>query len=111
LATHTQRDAVAATPAYSVDDPQFSPDGTHIVFERMQRGDGPRALFVADLSGASVRRLTAWTLNAGDNPDWSPDGRWILFRTHELHDGRQSQVDVVHTDGSGLRQLTHFKSA
>jgi TolB protein len=111
LATQTQRDVVVATPAYSVDDPQFSPDGTHIVFEKMRRGDGPRALFVVDLTGADVKRLTAWRLNAGDNPDWSPDGRWILFRTHELHDGRQSQVDVIHPDGSGLRQLTHFKPA
>jgi TolB protein len=109
LATHTQRVVVTATPRYTVDDPQFSPAGTRIVFEKMLREDAPRALFVVDLTGEDVRRLTAWRLNAGDNPDWSPDGKWILFRTHELHDGRQSQVDIIHSDGSGLRQLTHFK--
>jgi Tol biopolymer transport system component len=109
LATHTQRVVVTATPNYIVSDPQFSPDGTRIVFEKILRSDGPRALFTVDMSRAHVRRLTAWTLNAGDNPDWSPDGRWILFRTHELHDGKQSQVDVIHPDGSGLRQLTRFK--
>ena len=109
LATHTQRVVVTATPNYIVSDPQFSPDGTRIVFEKILRADGPRALFTVDVSGAHVRRLTAWTLDAGDNPDWSPDGRWILFRTHELHDGKQSQIDVIHPDGSGLRQLTRFK--
>lgn len=109
LATHKQRAVVTAPLRYTVDDPQFSPDGTRIVFEKMLREDAPRALFVVDLTGSDARRLTAWRLNAGDNPDWSPDGSWILFRTHELHDGKQSQIDVVHPDGSGLRQLTHFK--
>jgi Tol biopolymer transport system component len=91
--------------------PQFSPDGRHIVYERANSSrsnpGGKRALFVVDVASGAQRRITAWALDDGDNPDWSPDGNWILFRSH-VDDGQTSNVYVVHPNGSGLEQLTHF---
>ena len=49
-------------------------------------------------------------MRAGDHPDWSPDGRWILFRSPDNGDFLNSQLHVIHPDGSGLRQITHVSS-
>jgi Tol biopolymer transport system component len=91
--------------------PQFSPDGSRLVYEHANssRGTpaGKRALFVVDVASGSQKQLTPWSLGAGDNPDWSPDGKWILFRSH-VDDPGVSNVYVVHPDGGGLTQLTHF---
>jgi len=92
-------------------DPQVSPDGRRIVFERdnvrdAQPSDGI-ALWILDLPSGREHRVTPYPLRAGDTPDWSPDGRRILF-----HDNVAGPSDVssnlytIHPDGSGLRQLT-----
>lgn len=74
-----------------------------------QPSDHPQAIFVANVDGTGVHRVTPWSLGAGDNEDWSPNGKWILFRSYEEVEGKQSQIYLSHPDGSGLRQLTHFK--
>jgi Tol biopolymer transport system component len=89
----------------------FSPDGKRFVYERanspLSKPALHRALFVASSDGSDDHRITPWALDAGDNPDWSPGGNWILFRTHEDAD-RNTNIAIVHPDGSGFRQLTHF---
>ena len=92
-------------------DAQLSPDGKRLLFVRDNRGalkpkDG-KAIYVATNRGKAPRRVTPWNLGGGDNPDWSPDGKWILFRSNEELVA-QPQVYVIHPDGTGLRQLTHF---
>jgi TolB protein len=91
--------------------PQFSPDGSHIVYEHANSSRsqpaGKRALFVVDTAAGNERRIIPWSLGGGDNPDWSPDGKWILFRSH-VDDGQTSNVYVVHPNGTGLAQVTHF---
>jgi Tol biopolymer transport system component len=96
---------------YSVTDAQLSPDGKRLLFVRHNQAalkpkDG-RAIYVATNRGKAARRVTPWNLGGGDNPDWSPDGKWILFRSDEELVA-QSQIYVIHHDGTGLRQLTHF---
>lgn len=94
----------------SLQDPQFSPTGKQIVFTHVvEPKENSRALFVVNVDGTGVRRLTPWSLQAGDNPDWSPDGKWVLFRSFEDVDNRQSQIYLIHPDGSGLKQLTNYK--
>jgi TolB protein len=97
---------------YTVSDSQFSPDGKRLLFVRENRGalkpKNGQAIFVAKADGTGTRRVTPWSLGAGDNPDWSPDGKWILFRSNTNSD-KQSQIYVMHPDGSGLKQLTEFK--
>lgn len=108
-----RRRALVHSQPYTADFmwPQFSPDGKQLLYERdnSSRGApaGMKALFVVDMTSGAQRRITPWSLSAGDNPDWSPDGQWILYRSHH-DDGGVSNVELVHPDGTGLKQLTHF---
>ena len=92
--------------------PQMSPDGRFIVFELVNSPlRKPRlghALFVMNADGTHLRRITPWSLNAGDNPDWAPDGSRILFRSNQEVDDERSQYFTVRPDGSDLTQITHF---
>ena len=90
----------------------FSPDGSRFVYFRenspLTKPVGAHALFVARADGSGQRRITPWSLDAGDSADWSPNGRLILFRSH-VGGAEQSQIYVVRPDGSGLRPLTRIK--
>jgi TolB protein len=92
--------------------PVFSPDGTRLVYVRsnspLAKPPLTHALFVARADGSRQRRITPWSLDAGDNPDWSPDGRLIVFRS-PASSFEGSQVYVVRPDGTGLQQLTRFE--
>jgi TolB protein len=92
--------------------PVFSPDGKQIVFERTASTFTSHAhqlaVFVVGADGSNPRRLTPWAENAGDNPDWSPDGKWILFHNHVDDTRHQSQIFLIHPNGGGRKQLTHF---
>jgi TolB protein len=88
-----------------------SPDGTEIAFRRLNSplvapANGI-AVFVMRVDGTHLRRITPWTLRAGDHPDWSPNGQWILFRSNEDNNFLNSQLYVIHPDGSHLHQVTH----
>jgi len=89
--------------------PQFSPDGRRIVFARhnswLARPAGGTALFAVGVDGSHLRRLTAWSLNAGGHADWSPDGRRILFRTLGGDGGR---LFTIGADGRDVRLVTRM---
>ena len=93
--------------------PVFSPNGRQLVFERhvssFAKPAGKHAVFVIGLDGSGVRRLTPWADDDGDNPDWSPNGKWIIFHSHVDDATRQSQYFLIRPDGSGRRQITHFR--
>lgn len=92
--------------------PNFSADGSQLVYVRanspLAEPVGAHALFVARADGSGQRRITPWSLDAGDHPDWSPTGKLILFRSYD-GGAKQSQIYVVRPDGKGLRPLTRFK--
>jgi len=111
LRTRRPRTLLHGTEEIGYSDAQLAPDGKHLSFVETQTSPRHRqAIFVADNSGASPRRITAWALTAGDDPDWSPDRTWLLFRSHEDQQGVQSQIYRVHPDGTSLQQLTHAAS-
>ncbi|MFI7599330.1 TolB family protein [Actinoplanes sp. NPDC049681] len=92
-------------------DPQWSPNGRTIVFERDNVRDATPAdgiaLWTVDLVSRREHRLTPWSLRAGDTPDWSPDGRRILFHSNESGPPDISaNLYTIRPDGTGLRQLT-----
>jgi TolB protein len=105
-----------SAPPYSGDlnYPVFSPNGKQLVFERHVSGfakpAGKTAVFVIGVDGSGLRRLTPWAENDGDNPDWSPDGKWILFHSYVDQPRPQSQYFLIHPDGTGRRQVTHFSN-
>jgi len=83
----------------------YSPNGKRLVFLRASFDAGPLALDTVKLDGSDLRRLTP----AGMNLDfscgsWSSQGNEILFSAKPSA-GQRSSIFVVHTDGSGLRQI------
>lgn len=107
------RHVVYQRAAFSGDlnSPVFSPDGKKLVFEMVRSGlTGPskRAVYVVGIDGSSPRQLTPWAENDGDHPDWWPNGKWILFHSYVEDTSGQPHFFVVHPDGTGRKQLTHF---
>jgi TolB protein len=91
-------------------EPQWSPDGKQVVFVRHNvtaKPAGKQAVFVVNADGSGRRRVTPYSIKAGDGPDWSPDGSQILFRSPENEDFLNCDIWTIHPDGTGLRQVTH----
>ncbi len=59
----------AATPMASVESPIFSPDGSRLTYQSLV-GPGERAIFVSDVNGGNVQRLTQVPGDC-DSSQWS----------------------------------------
>jgi Tol biopolymer transport system component len=91
--------------------PRWSPDGTHLVFYRERYRDEAivgAAVFTIAADGTDLRRLTPWSMNAG-NPDWSADGKRIAFNTYPIVDFETGPSDIytVRPNGKHLQRITH----
>jgi Tol biopolymer transport system component len=69
--------------------PQYSPDGSRVVFSSFR--SGAQELWVANPDGSGAVQLT--TSRASGTPRWSPDGRHIVFDTQLP--GGQWRIRVV----------------
>jgi TolB protein len=86
------------------EDPQFSPDGRYLVFDR-EDADGAQAIVTVRVDGSQLRVLNP-SLNAF-SPGWSPRGDQLTFTL--VHDSAGSTVLDIATmrpDGSHVRVLT-----
>jgi dipeptidyl aminopeptidase/acylaminoacyl peptidase len=89
----------------SVNDVQFSPDGSRLAYS-VENNDGPgrpySQIWILSLSNSKSIRIGA-EKEASSGPVWSPDGSWIAFRGHE---GDKSGLMIARPDGSGRRFLS-----
>lgn len=109
--SHVRQITQKAVPRRGEDsDPQWSPDGRKIVFQRRNARDALPvdgvAIWTVNLRTGEELRLTAFDLRAGDTPDWSPDGKRILFHDNLDLSGESPNLYTVRPDGTDLRQLT-----
>jgi Tol biopolymer transport system component len=82
--------------------PDFAPDGGKIVFSGAPSGSTNRDIWVIDVDGGNLTRLT--TASAPDAfAAWSPDGSKIVFQSSRTG---IFQVWLMNADGSGQTQLT-----
>jgi Tol biopolymer transport system component len=83
--------------------PDFSPDGTQLVFTGRLPGGTNDDVWRIDTDGTDLAQLTT---DAGFDgyPAWSPDGTKIVFTSSRSDD--TGQVFVMNADGSGQTQLT-----
>ena len=106
----TQRHPPATGTTGEDEEPQFSPDGTMLLFQRRNvrtaRPVDGIAIWTLDLRTAREHRVTPYELQAGDTPDWSPDGRRILFHDNIDRPEESANLYTVNYDGSHLTRLT-----
>lgn len=103
-----QRQLTQLTPGTSWDaGPQWSPDGSKIVFTRADLSRKQDAVFTVDVESGNLFQVTPWALHAGGDPEWSPDGKWILLTTQP--GSRAENVYKIRPDGTGLTNLTRHR--
>jgi serine/threonine protein kinase len=82
------------------DFPRFSPDGTQILFTRVEASGA--SLYRAAVLGGEARRL----LESASEGDWSPDGARIAFLRLTSEGGQTATVvGVAAADGSAAREV------
>jgi Tol biopolymer transport system component len=84
--------------AGAIDTPiDYSPDGSQIVFGRTSPDHKCDALFVVNVSGSGLQKITPCGF-VDDDGSWSPDGTKIAFE-------HRGSLFVVHPDGTGLAKV------
>ncbi len=91
-------------------EPDWSPDGTQIVFTSNRSGN--MNIWVMATNGSQRIQLTQDRNNGVEawhsSPKWSPDGSKILYRSDM---GDNNEIYIMNSDGSGQRNLTHHPAS
>jgi Tol biopolymer transport system component len=102
--THLTRVTINGRDNPPDEDPQFSPDGRSLVFDR-EDADGAQAIVTVRVDGSHLRVLNP-TIN-GFSPDWSPRGDRLTFTlVHGSGSAAVFDIATMRTDGSRVRVLT-----
>ena len=82
----------------------WSPNGKRIVFGRFDSDGNFQGLFVVNVNGNGLKRITPADFDVSSFGDWSPQGNEILFSRHVTPDVHSS-LWLVHSDGTGLHEI------
>ena len=80
-----ERQLSRAPRGYIDGEPDSSPDGARVAFERGPSVDGPWTLWIVNADGSGLRRLSPSAGRCLDesSPAFSPDGTHIAFECHD----------------------------
>ena len=87
------------------DNPDYSPDGKHIVFA--SRRSGTPELWMTDADGDNLKQLTRFGVQSLGVPHWSPDNRHVAFFARMGSEQPQIYVLDATQDQPVPRQVTH----
>jgi len=94
----------------TVQDPQFSPDGTRVAFtvtEPWQADKQTRHIWLYDLPEKQLRQLT-FSQNTESSPRWSPDGKSLAFLSDR--EGDHQQIYLLRMEAGEASALTKGKA-
>ena len=81
--------------------PQFSPDGSRIVFRSTRTGS--HEIWISDVNGLHATRLTNINGALAGSPRWSPDGETIAFDSRQ---SGNSDIYLLSARGGSPRRFT-----
>ncbi len=84
--------------------PHWSPDGTRLAFHSNREGGNQFDIFVINVDGSGLTRLTTTSDRNEFGPAWSPDGARLVYHAETDNDGQE--LFVMNADGSNARQIT-----
>jgi len=87
-------------------EPDWSPDGQHIVFSTTSDTGASTELAVVGADGSGMRVLTSLNVFA-QSADWSPDGECIAFHSNV---GGNFDIFIIDSEGQGLTNLTNHEA-
>ncbi|HLW81083.1 MAG TPA: S9 family peptidase [Candidatus Acidoferrales bacterium] len=94
---------------FTVSDPRWSPDGTHITFTTnptpLLDDASVQTAWILDVATGQKRKL-ADTSEYTHTARWSPDGKWIAYLQDHGMAIYRTKLFVVSPDGSAPRELT-----
>lgn len=85
--------------------PQFSPDGSRILF--ISARSGFNEIWIADADCQNPTQVSAFNESSIGSPRWSPDGKQVLF---DRFTNEQTEIFVFDIETRQAQQLTNHKS-
>jgi TolB protein len=91
--------------------PSWSPNGSHILFDRLNLSNSVGRIWIMNAGGTGQRRLVSEVPGHSDlQPSYSPDGRRIAF-TRCLPNFEHCAIWIMRSDGTHRRLVVPFIAA